>query len=260
MRARFWRRFRCAAGWASRALAANLATGLAQLWNCPTVLVDLSLMAGHSALMLNLAQRNTWADVAHLPVEEIDAELVSSLLMPHGSGAFLLAAPRRPEDSELITGERVTRVLTLLRERYHYIVLDLPHDFRETTLAGSGHGARDSDGHVARSGLGAVDASALDIFETLHYPRDIIKLVLNQTFRAQRAGAESHRGRAEADVLIWWCRTAPKWRKPSTWASRVVMSAPTCARGHVLEDFVFRVSKDEHRKQRPEHPTLPGSA
>jgi pilus assembly protein CpaE len=36
-------------------LAANLAIGLAQLWNCPTVLVDLSLMAGYSALMLNLA-------------------------------------------------------------------------------------------------------------------------------------------------------------------------------------------------------------
>src|SRR3972149_10459780 len=68
-------------------LTANLATGLAQVWNLPTVLVDLSLMAGHSALMLNLAQRNTWADLTRMPVEEIHAELVGALLMPHGSGA-----------------------------------------------------------------------------------------------------------------------------------------------------------------------------
>src|SRR5262249_40250695 len=43
-------------------LAANLAIGLAQLWGQPTALVDLALTAGQSALMLNLALRNSWSD------------------------------------------------------------------------------------------------------------------------------------------------------------------------------------------------------
>ncbi len=236
-------------------LAANLATGLAQLWNCPTVLVDLSLMAGHSALMLNLAQRNTWADVAHLAVDEIDAEVVSSLLMPHGSGAYLLAAPRRPEDSELITGERVTRVLTLLRERYHYIVLDLPHDFRETTLAGLD--LAEEILAVMSPDLASVlsTASALDIFETLHYPREVIKLVLNQTFERNALGQkviEEALRRPFGLVVPHGAEVALSVNQ----GKPVVMSAPNTPVGVTLEDFVFRVSKDEQRKHSPEHPTL----
>jgi len=236
-------------------LAANLATGLAQLWNCPTVLVDLSLMAGHSALMLNLAQRNTWADVAHLAVDEIDAEVVSSLLMPHGSGAYLLAAPRRPEDSELITGERVTRVLTLLRERYHYIVLDLPHDFRETTLAGLDLAHEILT--VMSPDLASVlsTASALDIFETLHYPRDIIKLVLNQTFERNALGQKVIEDALKRTFNLVVPNGAEVAQSVNV-GKPVVMGAPASPVGMMLEDFVFRVSKDEQRKHPPEHPTL----
>ena len=235
-------------------LAANLATGLAQLWNCPTVLVDLSLMAGHSALMLNLAQRNTWADVAHLAVDEIDAEVVSGLLMPHGSGAYLLAAPRKPEDSELITGERVTRVLTLLRERYHYIVLDLPHDFRETTLAGLDLAHEILT--VMSPDLASVlsTASALDIFETLHYPRDIIKLVLNQTFERNALGQKVIE-EALKRPFSWVIPHGAEVAQSVTVGKPVVMSAPATPVGMTLEDLVFRVSKDEQRKHPPEHPT-----
>ncbi len=236
-------------------LTANLATGLAQMWNCPTVLVDLSLMAGHSALMLNLAQRNTWADLTRMPPDEIDVELVSELLLPHGSGAFLLAAPRKPEDSELVTGERVTRVLTVLRERYHYVVLDLPHDFRETTLAGldMAHEILAMMSPDLASVLST--ASALDIFETLHYPRDIIKLVLNQTFErnalTQKVIEEALK--RPFSLVIPHSDDVPQ----SVNAGKpVVMTSPSTPVGVVLEDFVFRMSKDEQRKQQPEHPTV----
>lgn len=236
-------------------LAANLATGLAQLWNCPTVLVDLSLMAGHSALMLNLAQRNTWADLARLPVEEVDAELISALLMPHGSGAFLLAAPRRPEDSELITGERVTHVLNILRQHYPYIVLDLPHDFRETTLAGLDLAHEILT--VMSSDLASVlaMASTQDIFETLHYSRDIVKLVLNQTFERNALAQKD-----KEDALKRRCNLvipyAPEMVQAINVGKPLVLSAPTSPVGSVLEDYIFQISTDEHRKQRPEHPTL----
>lgn len=236
-------------------LAANLATGLAQLWNTPTVLVDLSLMAGHAALMLNLAQRNTWADLTRMPVDEIDAELVSALLLPHGSGAFLLAAPRKPEDSERVTGERVARVLKVLGERYHYIVLDLPHDFRETTLAGL---------DVAHEILAVMSpdlasvlstASALDIFETLHYPRDVIKLVLNQTFERNALGQKVIEDALKRQFALV-VPHSPEVAQSVNAGKPVVMSAPTTPVGTVLEDFTFRISKDEHRKHPPEHPTV----
>jgi pilus assembly protein CpaE len=236
-------------------LTANLAVGLAQLWNCPTVLVDLSLMAGHSALMLNLAQRNTWADLAQIPLEEIDAKLVNELLLPHGSGAFLLAAPRKPEDSETIHGECVTRVLNVLRERYHYIVLDLPHDFRETTLAGLDQ-AHDILA-ITTPDLASVlsTASTLDIFETLHYPRDTIKLVLNQTFERNALAQKVIEDALKRPFnLVIPCAT--EVAQSINVGKPVVMSAPATPVGIVLEDLVFRVSKDEQRKHQPEHPTV----
>ena len=236
-------------------LAANLATGLAQLWNCPTVLVDLSLMAGHSALMLNLAQRNTWADLARLPVEDVDAEMVNALLLPHGSGAFLLAAPRRPEDSELVTGDRVTHVLNILREQYHYIVLDLPHDFRETTLAGLDLAQVILT--VMSSDLASVLAmsSTQDVFETLNYPRDIVKLVLSQTFERNALGQK-----VMEDALKRRCNLVIPYAAEMVQAINVgkplVLTAPTSPVGIVLEDYTYQISKEEHRKQHPEHPTL----
>ena len=236
-------------------LAANLATGLAQLWNCPTVLVDLSLMAGHSALMLNLAQRNTWADLARLPVEDVDAEMVNALLLPHGSGAFLLAAPRRPEDSELVTGDRVTHVLNILREQYPYIVLDLPHDFRETTLAGLDLAQVILT--VMSSDLASVLAmsSTQDVFETLNYPRDIVKLVLNQTFERNALGQK-----VMEDALKRRCNLVIPYAAEMVQAINVgkplVLMSPASPVGIVLEDYTYQISKEEHRKQHPEHPTL----
>ena len=74
-------------------MAANLAVGLAQLWGCPTVLVDLVPVGGQGGLMLNVSPRYTWADLADKPLPGIDDELIGSLLSQHASGAALLAAP-----------------------------------------------------------------------------------------------------------------------------------------------------------------------
>lgn len=236
-------------------LAANLASGLAQLWNCLTVLVDLSLMAGHSALMLNLAQRNTWADLTRMPVEEIDGDLVNELLLPHGSGAFLLAAPRKPADSELVSGERVTRVLTLLRERYLYVVLDLPHDFRETTLAGLD--MADEILALMSPDLASVlsTASALDIFASLHYSRDIIKPVLNQTFERNALAPKVIEDALKLTFSLVIPHAAEVAQSINT-GKPVVLTAANTPIGMVLEDLAYRLSLDDHRKHQPDHPTL----
>ena len=67
-------------------------------------------------------------------------------------------------------------------------MLDLPHDFRETTLAGLDLAQEILT--VMSADLASVlsTASTQDIFETLHYPRDVIKLVLNQTFERNALG------------------------------------------------------------------------
>ena len=117
-------------------LASNLAASFSQIWGSPAVLVDLAFLNGQSALLLDLPLRNTWSDLGHSPAKEMDIDLINSTLLRHDSGVHVLASPRRPQDGEVITAEHVQRAIELLRAHYHYIILDLPHDFSETTLVG----------------------------------------------------------------------------------------------------------------------------
>ena len=94
----------------------------------------------------------------------------------------VLLAPRKPEHSELLTSDKVVKVLQFLRQRYPYVVIDLPHDFRDTTLAGLD--AAQEIITVIAPELASVRsmAVALEVFDSLEYPREKIHLVLNWIF------------------------------------------------------------------------------
>ena len=236
-------------------LATNLAAGLAQLWGNPTALVDLVLASGQSALMLNAPLRHTWADLAESSVGELDGDLVERVLLSHPCGTRVLAAAVRPEQSELITAEKVSHVISLLKERYEYVVLDLPHDFSDTTLAGL-----DSAHHVLAMmapELASVRAMAcaVDVFDHLDYSPDRISLVLNATFERgglARKDIEATLKRPIAMMLPYM---------PESLVSAINRGVPPVLdqahkpAGAVFEDFSLFVSKDEQRTARPAHPT-----
>jgi len=236
-------------------LAANLAVGLAQLWELQTVLVDLALVAGQAALMLNLSLRHTWADLANLPLEEIDADLLGQVLLQHTSGTHVLAASRRAENSELITAEKVTYVITLLSQQYHYLVLDLPHDFLDTTLAGLDASAQILSVMAPELASVRAAAAALDILDLLEYPAEKVRWVLNNTFQRH--------GLARQDIESALKRTfdleipfAPDLFIPAVNKGRPpVFDSPTSQVGALLEDFAFQLSKEEHQEQQPETPS-----
>jgi pilus assembly protein CpaE len=226
-------------------LATNLAAGLAQLWGQPTALVDLVLASGQSALMLNAPLRHTWADLAESSIGEIDGDLVESLLLNHACGTRVLAAAVRPEQSELISAEKVAHVISLLKERYDYVVLDLPHDFSDTTLAGL---------DAAHQVLVMV-ACAVDVFDHLDYAHERVALVLNSTF--ERGGLA--RKDIEATLKRPIVMALPYMPEPLVSAINrgvpPVLDLAHKPAGAVFEEFALFVSKDEHRSTRPTHPT-----
>ncbi len=236
-------------------VAANLAVALAQLWGTPTALVDLALTAGQSALLLNLSLRHTWADVADIPAEELDGEVIERVLLPHDSGVHVLAGPVRPEQAELVTAAHVEQALTLIKRRFHYVVLDLPHDFTETTLAGLD--AAHEILLLLTPELAAVRAvaAALEAFRALDYPEDQIHLVQVWTFK--RPGLP----RQELEDAL---RHPIRWVVP--YMAEAVVNAinrgqplalgdPKSPVRAMFEDWAFALSKPEHRLHRPEHPT-----
>jgi pilus assembly protein CpaE len=236
-------------------VAANVAVGLAQIWGQPTALVDLALTNGQSALMLNLPLRNSWADLANAEAAEIDATMVESVLLTHSSKARVLATPPRPEQSELITAEKVGHVIALLKDRYEYVVLDLPHDFSETTLAGLDHA--DQIITVMAPELASIRAmaSTLDVFEHLGYERNCLSMLLNSTFER---GALA---RKDIEATLKQQMTIVLPFAPEPVISSINRGVPLVSDGTnrpigaALEDCAFMLSKEAHRKERPAKPT-----
>ncbi len=236
-------------------IAANTALGLSQLWKKPVVLVDLALENGISALMLDLPLRHSWAELSKIPAEEMDDEVIYQVLLKHESGLNVLAAPRRPYEAELLNADQVKQVLTLLARQNEYLVIDLPHNFSETTLAALDHA--DQILLVLVPELAAVQCAsiALDVFAKIGYPPDKVKLVLNWTFKGKGLPREEIEKALQKRVEIVLPFAGEELVNALTMGKPPVFAAPESALGGLFEDFAFYWSKLDHKK----NPTKPYS-
>ena len=170
-------------------------------------------------------------------------------------GGIINPLPRSVADGELIKPEMVSKVLELLRTRFSYIVLDLPHDFRETSLAGLD--LADDVVTLLAPDLASVRAAngAIEVFTLLGYARDKVTLALNWIFE--------RRGLARKDienVLRQPIKMVVPF-SPEVFVSAInlgnppVLSGPTSAIGTLFEDFAFSLSRSEDITQKPSNPT-----
>jgi pilus assembly protein CpaE len=114
-------------------LATNLAILIHRITQKRTLVVDLDLELGESALVLGLQPRFNFVDFAE-NFRRMDASLVGSYIEHHSSGVHLLSAPAQPEKAEAVTPDQIRRILTFLRQHYDYIIVDTPGSFAASTL------------------------------------------------------------------------------------------------------------------------------
>ena len=236
-------------------LATNLAAGLTELWGDSTTLVDLAFFNGQSALMLDLPLRNTWGDLANIPTEEIDTDLLEQVMLRHIHGVRVLAAPRHAVDGELISEEKVKHVIKLLEKRYPYLVFDLSHDFSPTNLAALD--AADKILLLLSPEMASVRCAgmALDVFRDLEYPAEKIELVLNWTFSGQ--------GLPRGEIEVALKRKLPIVipHVPDTLVASLTLGKPPILHetetplGALLEDLSYYWSEPEQKQKRPKNPT-----
>ncbi len=121
-------------GGGSTTLATNLAILIHRTTRSKTLLVDLDLELGESALVLGVQPRYNFVDFAE-NFRRMDASLLASYIEHHPSGVHLLSAPLQPEKAESVTPEQIRRILAFLRQHYDYIIVDTPRSFAPSTLA-----------------------------------------------------------------------------------------------------------------------------
>lgn len=116
-------------------LAVNLAIALQQRGGAvqKVVLVDASLQFGDVGVMLNLQAARSIADLAS-QMDNLDSDMLGSVLTPHSSGVKVLLAPPRPEMADLIGAAGMRRVLDLLCQEFAWVIVDTQSQLHDVVL------------------------------------------------------------------------------------------------------------------------------
>jgi pilus assembly protein CpaE len=120
-------------------IATNIAIAAAKLRPDRVVIVDLDLQFGQVATHLNLAPRQTLADVIRDDAALREPELLRTDATKHDSGLHVMAAPTGPELAALITPDHVDKILGTLLESYDQLIIDTGTWLDERTLRAFEH-------------------------------------------------------------------------------------------------------------------------
>src|SRR6266567_7020663 len=117
-------------------LATNLAVAMAQLTPDRVVAVDLDLLFGHIAMLLDLVPRTALAAITPAAIRALDRDSLAYYLAKHAESSLrVLSGTLRPEDSELVSGEHVRAIIEQLRRQFVHVVIDAGSRFSEPCLA-----------------------------------------------------------------------------------------------------------------------------
>ncbi len=114
-------------------LAANLALALVSLHQ-RVALVDLDLQTGGLGVFLNIDPEVTIMPLVRLD-RKLDSIQLESALTKHSSGVYLLAAPKRIEEGELVSDITISTVLDLIRQLFDYVIVDCGDHVDENGVA-----------------------------------------------------------------------------------------------------------------------------
>jgi len=114
-------------------LAINMAISLATSQH-RTILVDGSLQFGDVAVMLNMKPVTSVVDLSARD-NDIDADLISSVVQVHRSGLHVLMSPPRPEMADVVTEASLKVLWASLRQIYDYIIVDTTSSLNDIALS-----------------------------------------------------------------------------------------------------------------------------
>ncbi|HYL57872.1 MAG TPA: AAA family ATPase [Candidatus Acidoferrales bacterium] len=115
-------------------LAANLGLALRYAFDKRVAVVDLDLQTGGMSVFLNLEPERTIMALTE-GARKLDSIQLESALSKHASGIYLLAAPKRIEDSELVNDATVGAILDLMRQLFDFVIVDCGTHVDANTVA-----------------------------------------------------------------------------------------------------------------------------
>ncbi len=160
-------------------LAVNTAIGLAMRFPERVLLIDTSLQMGVCAAMLDVEPALTLTDAAR-ERDRLDEMLIRQLATVHSSGLHLLAAPSDAMEGAEINDDLISRVLTLSRRAYDYVIVDTFPLFDSVVMAvvDASDLAYIVLENVVPTLLGV--AKLLGLLDAVGFPRERQRVVINR--------------------------------------------------------------------------------
>lgn len=117
-------------GVGSTSTAINLGCALAQDSQNSVAVLDLDLALGDADVFLDLIPEYTLSDVVQ-NANRLDVQLLRKSMTRHETGLFLLPRPVDLMEAEYISNESLTHVLTLMKECFTHLIIDLSKSYNE---------------------------------------------------------------------------------------------------------------------------------
>jgi pilus assembly protein CpaE len=176
-------------------LATNLAVAAARSGQ-GTLLIDLDLQFGDSALTLAVTPRATITDLA-ASAGDVDSEKLKAFVSTDSrTGVSVLPAPQRPEEADMIGQAELAAILRAARNAYDAVVIDTGPLFDAAVLAALDH----SDQLLLVSNPEVTSLKnvriGLETIDRLGFDRERVSLVAN------RLGAAGGVGHADIEQAL----------------------------------------------------------
>lgn len=128
-----------AAGDGSSTLALNTAFALAKDFNARTVIVDMDYQYGMTAKNLDLSSPYGIKELFDHPDRGIDSTLLDRMVVGYNSTLDLVSAPNDLKFLPPVQPEVIRDLVYALREKYQFVILDLPHIWSPWIAAAFNH-------------------------------------------------------------------------------------------------------------------------
>jgi pilus assembly protein CpaE len=163
-------------------IATNLAVAIATTTGKKVALLDFDLQFGDVAISLNLYIKNTITElIKDMSNVEHENDMIEEYMLAHYSGVKVLAAPIKPENAEYVNSEHIKKILSILKGRFEYIIIDTAQGFDDTVIT-----ALDESNtilYISTLDLPSIKntKNGLEVMKTLNYSNEKVKVVVNKS-------------------------------------------------------------------------------
>lgn len=163
-------------------LAVNTAVGLAMRHPGCVLLIDGSLQMGVAAALLDVQPESTLSDAA-AERDRLDVTMIRQIATQTPFGVHLLAAPRDAIDAMEVDDALMSRIITLARRTYDFVIVDTFPMFDRVVVATLDLSDRAYVvmENVVPTLLGAV--KLLEVLERIGFPAERQRLIVNRMQR-----------------------------------------------------------------------------